>query len=193
MIGPTALALMTGTSPEGPQRTRALGVNGALLSLGFVIGTIGGGLITSGLNWRWTMLPARTAAAAAPQDGQVGHDGRAGNLRDVRRRGPGRGQFRGQDDQRPGDGGDRRHRPDRAGRRHRRHGVPAGPGRPGPAAGDVGRHGVRARPDGGGRRHDHHVRSGGDRPGGGGKPRPDAHLRRRRPPAPPRPGRVTRP
>ncbi|MEV4258434.1 hypothetical protein AB0J52_35210, partial [Spirillospora sp. NPDC049652] len=42
--------------PEGPRRTRALGVNGALLSLGFVIGTIGGGLITSGLNWRWTML-----------------------------------------------------------------------------------------------------------------------------------------
>ncbi|MFF4415819.1 hypothetical protein ACFYY8_25100 [Streptosporangium sp. NPDC001559] len=24
--------------------------------MGFVIGTIGGGLITSGLNWRWTML-----------------------------------------------------------------------------------------------------------------------------------------
>ncbi|MER6575168.1 MFS transporter [Nonomuraea sp. NPDC001023] len=56
MIGPTALALMTGTFQEGPQRTRALGVNGALLSLGFVVGTIGGGLITSGLNWRWTML-----------------------------------------------------------------------------------------------------------------------------------------
>ena len=56
MIGPTALALMTSAFPEGPRRTRALGVNGALLSLGFVVGTIGGGLITSGLNWRWTML-----------------------------------------------------------------------------------------------------------------------------------------
>ncbi|WP_406137276.1 MFS transporter [Streptomyces sp. NBC_01089] len=55
-IGPTALALMTSAFPEGPQRTRALGVNGALLSLGFVIGTIGGGLVTSGPNWRWTML-----------------------------------------------------------------------------------------------------------------------------------------
>ncbi|WNI30086.1 MFS transporter [Streptomyces sp. ITFR-6] len=55
-IGPTALALMTAAFPEGPQRTRALGVNGALLSLGFVIGTIGGGVVTSGLNWRWTML-----------------------------------------------------------------------------------------------------------------------------------------
>ncbi|MFJ8825460.1 MFS transporter [Streptomyces sp. NPDC102467] len=55
-IGPTALALMTSAFPEGPQRTRALGVNGALLSLGFVIGTIGGGVVTSGLSWRWTML-----------------------------------------------------------------------------------------------------------------------------------------
>lgn len=55
MIGPTALALMTTAFSEGPQRTRALGVNGALLSLGFVVGTIGGGLITSGLNWRATM------------------------------------------------------------------------------------------------------------------------------------------
>ncbi|MFC4118279.1 MFS transporter [Nonomuraea zeae] len=56
MIGPTALALMTTAFPEGPQRTRAMSVNGALLSLGFVAGTIGGGLVTSGLSWRWTML-----------------------------------------------------------------------------------------------------------------------------------------
>ncbi|MFI7338372.1 MFS transporter [Streptomyces sp. NPDC050085] len=55
MIAPTAIALMTAAFPEGPQRTRALAVNGALLSLGFVVGTIGGGVITSGLNWRWTM------------------------------------------------------------------------------------------------------------------------------------------
>ncbi|MDX3104616.1 MFS transporter, partial [Nonomuraea angiospora] len=56
MIGPTALALMTTAFAEGPKRTRAMGVNGALLSLGFVAGTIGGGLVTSGLSWRWTML-----------------------------------------------------------------------------------------------------------------------------------------
>ncbi|HEX7301577.1 MFS transporter [Lentzea sp.] len=31
-------------------------MSGALLSLGFVVGTIGGGVITSGLSWRWTML-----------------------------------------------------------------------------------------------------------------------------------------
>ncbi|WP_078840848.1 MFS transporter [Streptomyces antioxidans] len=56
MIAPTAIALMTTAFPEGPRRTRALGVNGAVLSLGFVLGTLGGGVITSGLNWRWTML-----------------------------------------------------------------------------------------------------------------------------------------
>ncbi|WP_433463122.1 MFS transporter [Spirillospora sp. CA-128828] len=56
MIAPTAIALMTAAFPEGAQRTRALGVNGAVLSLGFVLGTLGGGVITSGLSWRWTML-----------------------------------------------------------------------------------------------------------------------------------------
>ncbi|MEV3925300.1 MFS transporter [Actinomadura coerulea] len=56
MITPTAVALLTAAFPEGPRRTRALGVNGAVLSLGFVLGTLGGGIITSGLNWRWTML-----------------------------------------------------------------------------------------------------------------------------------------
>ncbi|MEV0386230.1 MFS transporter [Nonomuraea sp. NPDC050643] len=55
-IGPAALALMTTAFAEGPRRTRAMAVNGALLSLGFVAGTIGGGLVTSGLSWRWTMI-----------------------------------------------------------------------------------------------------------------------------------------
>lgn len=52
----TAMALLTATFPEGPQRSRALGINGALLSLGFTTGAIGGGVITSGLSWRATML-----------------------------------------------------------------------------------------------------------------------------------------
>jgi MFS family permease len=56
MIGATAIALLTTVFPEGVQRTKALGVNGAMLSMGFVAGTIGGGVITSGLSWRWTML-----------------------------------------------------------------------------------------------------------------------------------------
>ncbi|MBB6036118.1 MFS transporter [Phytomonospora endophytica] len=64
MIGPTALALLTSVFPEGPRRTRALGVNGALLSLGFVVGTIGGGVITSGFDWRWTMALLAVMGAA---------------------------------------------------------------------------------------------------------------------------------
>jgi EmrB/QacA subfamily drug resistance transporter len=55
-IGATAIALLTTVFAEGRQRTRALAVNGVLLSLGFVVGTMGGGVITSGLSWRWTML-----------------------------------------------------------------------------------------------------------------------------------------
>ncbi|WP_255308205.1 MFS transporter [Streptomyces marincola] len=64
MISPTALALLTTVFPEGPQRTKALGINGALLSLGFVVGTIGGGVITSAFNWRWTMLIMAIVGAA---------------------------------------------------------------------------------------------------------------------------------
>ncbi|APU15406.1 MFS transporter [Actinoalloteichus fjordicus] len=56
MVGATALALLTSLFPEGPRRDKALGVSGALLSFGFVAGTIGGGVVTSGLSWRWTML-----------------------------------------------------------------------------------------------------------------------------------------
>ncbi|MGK5556588.1 MFS transporter [Actinomadura kijaniata] len=75
-IGATAIALLTAVFPEGPRRTRALGVNGAVLSLGFVTGTIGGGVVTTGLDWRWTMLllvligaAALAGAALLPRDG----------------------------------------------------------------------------------------------------------------------------
>ncbi|MDQ3150628.1 MAG: MFS transporter [Actinomycetota bacterium] len=56
MLAPTALSLITTSFREGPQRERALGINGSVLSLGFVAGVILGGVITSGLSWRWTML-----------------------------------------------------------------------------------------------------------------------------------------
>lgn len=56
MIAPAAIALMTGYFPQGPQRARALGLNGAVMSLGFVLGALGGGVITSGFSWRWTMV-----------------------------------------------------------------------------------------------------------------------------------------
>ncbi|WP_284116758.1 MFS transporter [Streptomyces fragilis] len=56
MIAPAAIALLTGYFREGPKRARALGLNGAVMSLGFVLGALGGGVVTSGLSWRWTMV-----------------------------------------------------------------------------------------------------------------------------------------
>ncbi|GAA2987025.1 MFS transporter [Actinokineospora diospyrosa] len=56
MIVPSGMALITTSFPEGPQRDRALGVNGALISLGFTSGVVLGGVIGEALDWRWTML-----------------------------------------------------------------------------------------------------------------------------------------
>ncbi|MEU3610409.1 MFS transporter [Streptomyces sp. NPDC035033] len=56
MLVPSGMSLLTTSFPEGPQRNRALGVNGALISLGFTSGVILGGVITEALNWRWTMF-----------------------------------------------------------------------------------------------------------------------------------------
>ena len=55
MIVPTGMSLLTTTFPEGPQRDRALGISGTLLSLGFTIGMVLGGVMTDTLGWRSTM------------------------------------------------------------------------------------------------------------------------------------------
>ncbi|WP_367130187.1 MFS transporter [Saccharothrix sp. HUAS TT1] len=55
-VAPAALALLTTSFPEGPARNRALGVWGAVLSLGFVCGVIAGGVLTDLLNWRWVFF-----------------------------------------------------------------------------------------------------------------------------------------
>ncbi|KAB2383697.1 MFS transporter [Actinomadura montaniterrae] len=65
MIAPAAIALMTGYFKEGPKRARALGLNGAVMSLGFVLGALGGGVITSGFSWRWTMVTLGVIGALA--------------------------------------------------------------------------------------------------------------------------------
>ena len=56
LVAPAALALLTTSFPEGPARNRALGVWGAVLSLGFVCGVIAGGVLTDLLNWRWVFF-----------------------------------------------------------------------------------------------------------------------------------------
>ncbi|RZS87529.1 putative MFS family arabinose efflux permease [Motilibacter rhizosphaerae] len=68
MATPAALSLLTTSFPEGPLRRRALGLNGALLSGGFTVGALLGGLLTSALSWRWAFLvnvPVAIAVLAA--------------------------------------------------------------------------------------------------------------------------------
>ncbi|MEV5610215.1 MFS transporter [Streptomyces sp. NPDC052225] len=54
-IVPTGMSLLTTTFPEGPQREKALGISGTVLSLGFTVGMVAGGTLTDTLGWRSTM------------------------------------------------------------------------------------------------------------------------------------------
>lgn len=54
-IVPTGMSLLTTTFPEGPQRDEALGISGTLMSLGFTVGMVAGGVLTDALGWRSTM------------------------------------------------------------------------------------------------------------------------------------------
>ncbi|GKQ37135.1 MFS transporter [Streptomyces sp. A012304] len=54
-IVPTGMSLLTTTFPEGPTRDRALGISGTLMSLGFTVGMVSGGVLTDTLGWRSTM------------------------------------------------------------------------------------------------------------------------------------------
>src|ERR1700733_12441398 len=55
MIAPTALALITTTFPQGPQRNRAFGVYAAMSGGGAAVGLVAGGLLTTYLSWRWVL------------------------------------------------------------------------------------------------------------------------------------------
>jgi len=56
MVTPVAFALLTTSFEEGALRDRALGLNGALLSAGFTVGSILGGVLTSLFSWRWAFF-----------------------------------------------------------------------------------------------------------------------------------------
>jgi EmrB/QacA subfamily drug resistance transporter len=53
IFSPAALALVTTTYPEGQERNRALGIFGSVSGLGFTLGVILGGVLTSLFSWRW--------------------------------------------------------------------------------------------------------------------------------------------
>lgn len=56
MVTPAALSLMTTMFPEGPARSRALGLNGALMAAGFTTGAVLGGILTGAISWRWAFF-----------------------------------------------------------------------------------------------------------------------------------------
>ncbi|HEX4791462.1 MAG TPA: MFS transporter [Actinospica sp.] len=55
-VVPTGMALLTTSFAEGRARDRALGIAGSLMATGFTAGTLLGGVLTSLLNWRFTMV-----------------------------------------------------------------------------------------------------------------------------------------
>ncbi|AXL13180.1 MFS transporter [Microbacterium foliorum] len=56
MAAPVALAMLTTAFQEGPLRSRALALNGALLSAGFTTGALVGGALTTAVSWRWAFF-----------------------------------------------------------------------------------------------------------------------------------------
>ena len=78
LVAPSALALLTAAFPEGPQRTRAIGLFTTVSAGGGAVGLVAGGLLTEWLSWRWVMfvnvpigvavwLAGRSAIAETPR------------------------------------------------------------------------------------------------------------------------------
>jgi EmrB/QacA subfamily drug resistance transporter len=86
IVSPAALSIITTTFAEGSERNRALGIWGAVAGAGGAAGVLLGGILTSGLSWRWVLfvnVPIGIAAASlAPrvllesraEDGTEGFD-----------------------------------------------------------------------------------------------------------------------
>jgi EmrB/QacA subfamily drug resistance transporter len=70
IVAPAALSLITTGFPEGPERTRAIGLYGAISSVGFVSGQVLGGVLVQLTSWRAVFLVnvpvGLIAAALAP-------------------------------------------------------------------------------------------------------------------------------
>jgi MFS family permease len=56
IVSPAALSITTTTFAEGAERNRALGVWGAVAGAGAAAGVLLGGILTSGLTWRWVLF-----------------------------------------------------------------------------------------------------------------------------------------
>src|SRR3984885_11005098 len=71
IVSPAALSIITTTFAEGRERNRALGIWGAVAGAGGAAGVLLGGILTSGLSWRWVLFVnvpiGIIAAALAPR------------------------------------------------------------------------------------------------------------------------------
>ncbi len=71
IVSPAALSIITTTFAEGRERNRALGIWGAVAGAGGAAGVLLGGILTSGLSWRWVLFVnvpiGLVAAALAPR------------------------------------------------------------------------------------------------------------------------------
>ena len=56
MLAPAARALVTALFKDGPERAKALGLWAAVAGSGTVVGLVLGGVLTSGLSWRWVLF-----------------------------------------------------------------------------------------------------------------------------------------
>src|SRR5579871_5520430 len=86
IVSPAALSIITVTFTEGHERNRALGVWGAVAGAGGAAGVLLGGILTSGLSWRWVLfvnvpiglvcafLAPRTLAESRAKDGTTTFD-----------------------------------------------------------------------------------------------------------------------
>src|ERR1700686_3851740 len=56
LVSPAELSIITTTFAEGAERNRALGIWGAVAGAGGAAGVLLGGILTSGLSWRWVLF-----------------------------------------------------------------------------------------------------------------------------------------
>jgi EmrB/QacA subfamily drug resistance transporter len=86
IVSPAALSIITTTFAEGAERNRALGIWGAVAGAGGAAGVLLGGILTSGLSWRWVLfvnvpigliaatLAPRVLLESRAEDGTKGFD-----------------------------------------------------------------------------------------------------------------------
>ena len=87
IVSPAALSIITTTFSDGAERNRALGIWGAVAGAGGAAGVLLGGILTTGLSWRWVLFVnvpiGLIAAALAPRTLSESRREEAGNSFDI--------------------------------------------------------------------------------------------------------------